>query len=294
MGGHGNDTINGNSGKDYLLLDGTMQDYTFAVTRQGVTITNSSGEVDTVKNVEVFHFSDGTNYLIGRHGLVQTSDQTINQFLAHSGVDQSHLGPVPTAEVQQQPVQPAASNPAPADESSCAAAGLQYPKCEHGRGAGTDTSTSPGIISHNTQQHGLFAGFVANNQPTTIFSQALNQTNHTQGAEKLLGNMALWNAVDAASNNPTHADSALADLKQQLHDAFDHAGATGTVDELAALLPWTHHDLDGSRFWSASGTLPAQGPSFHLAFNSERLRPAQSCQTLTINSPAFFIGAAKA
>ena len=179
-----------------------MQDYTFAVTKQGVTITNSSGDVDTVKNVEVFHFSDGTNYLVGRQGLVQTSDQTINQFLANSGVDQSHLGPVPTAGAQQQPVQAA-------------------------------TPTSPGTSPHN---HGSFAGFAANNQ---LFGQAL--TGHTQGAEKLLGNTALWNAVDAASNNPTHADSALADLKQQLHDAFDHAGATGSVDELAALLPWTHH-----------------------------------------------------
>ena len=72
-----------------MLLDGTMQDYTIAVTKRGVTITNSTGEVDTVKNVEVFHFSDGTNYLVGRHGLVQTGDQTINTFLADSGVDQS-------------------------------------------------------------------------------------------------------------------------------------------------------------------------------------------------------------
>ena len=201
MGGQGNDTINGNSGRDYLLLDGARQDYTFAVTRQGVTITDSSGDVDTVKNVEVFDFSDGTNYLVGKHGLVQTSDQTINQFLANSGLDQSHLGPVPTAGVQQQPVQ-------------------------------TATPTSPGTSPHN---HGSFAGFDANNQ---LFGQAL--TGHTQGAEKLLGNMALWNAVDAVSNNPTHADSALADLTQQLHDGFDHAGATGSADELAALLPWTH------------------------------------------------------
>ena len=173
MGGQGNDIIDGNSGKDYLLLDGSMQDYIIAVTKRGVTITDSSGDVDTVKNVEVFHFSDGTNYLVGRQGLVQTTDQNINLFLAASGVDQSHLGPVSTAQAQQQLVQAAASN-APV------------------------------------------------------------------GAEKLLGNMALWNAV-AASNNPTHADSVLADLKQQLHDAFDHAGATGSVDELAALLPWTHH-----------------------------------------------------
>ena len=95
MGGHGNDNIDGDSGKDYLLLDGSKQDYTFAVTKRGVTITNSAGEVDTVKNVEVFHFSDGTNYLVGRHGLVQTGDQTINTFLAASGVDQSLLGRSP-------------------------------------------------------------------------------------------------------------------------------------------------------------------------------------------------------
>ena len=110
MGGPGNDAINGNSDKDYLLLDGTMQDYTFAVSRRGVTITNSAGEVDTVKNVEVFHFSDGTNYLVGRHGLVQTGDQSINKFLADSGVDQSYFSAVPTAGTQQQPVQAAASN----------------------------------------------------------------------------------------------------------------------------------------------------------------------------------------
>ena len=41
MGGQGNDNIDGGSGKDYLLLDGSMQDYTIAVTRRGVTITNS-------------------------------------------------------------------------------------------------------------------------------------------------------------------------------------------------------------------------------------------------------------
>ena len=46
----------------------------------------------------------------------------------------------------------------------------------------------------------------------------------------------------SGSNTPTHADTVLADLKQQLHDAFDHAGTTGTVDELAALLPWAHHE----------------------------------------------------
>ena len=59
-----------------------------------------------------------------------------------------------------------------------------------------------------------------------ISGQAL--TGHTQGIEKLLGNAALWNAVDAASNTPTHADKALADLKQQLPDTFDHNGANGT------------------------------------------------------------------
>ena len=169
MGGQGNDNINGGSGKDVLLLDGSMQDYNFAVTKGGVTVTDSTGEVDTVKNVEVFHFSDGTNYLVGRHGLVQTDDQTINSFLAASGVDQSHLGSVSTA-AQQAPAQ--------------------------------------------------FANPTGSMQPV------------------------LWNAVDAASNSPTHVDTVLADLKQQLHDgAFDHAGATGTVDELAALLPWAHHEF---------------------------------------------------
>jgi Ca2+-binding RTX toxin-like protein len=182
VGHAGNDIINGNSGKDYLLLDGTMQDYTIAVTKQGVTITNSAGEVDTVKNVEVFHFSDGTNYLVGRDGLVQSGDESINKFLADSGVDQSYFSAVPTAGSQQQTVQAAASN------------------------AG---ATDPAVPQ---------------------------QTPSTPSAST----DALWNAVDAASNNPAHADSALADLKQHLHDAFDHAGATGSVDELAALLPWTH------------------------------------------------------
>ena len=160
MGGQSSDVINGNSGKDYLLLDGTMQDYTIAVTKQGVTITNSTGDVDTVKNVEVFHFSDGTNYLVGRHGLVQTADQNINKFLANSGVDQSYFGAVPTAGTQQQLVQAAASN------------------------APQQTSSTPSASTAHNDLPGV-------------------------GAEKLLGNMALWNAVDAASNNPTHADKCL-------------------------------------------------------------------------------------
>ena len=198
IAGQGNDTINGNSGRDYLLFDGSMQDYTFAITKQGTTITNSAGEADAVKNVEVLHFSDGTNYLIGKHGLVQTSDQTINHFLANSGLDQSHLGPVPTAGAPQQPVQVAASN------------------------LGTGATT-----------------------PVVPQQSASTAHNHLPGvgAEKLLGNTALWNAVDAASNNnPTHADSALADLKQQLHDTFEHSAATDTMDELAALLHLTHHE----------------------------------------------------
>ena len=167
--------INGNSGKDYLLLDGTMQDYTFAVSKRGVTITNSAGEVDTVKNVEVFHFSDGTNYLVGRHGLVQTSDQNINKFLADSGVDQSYFSAVPTAGTH---VQAAASNAR--DGSSCAAAGFQYPKRERGRYE--HDSDEPG---HGPQNHGPFAGFAASDQLATIFGQALNQTGHPQGVEKL-------------------------------------------------------------------------------------------------------------
>jgi hypothetical protein len=89
--------------------------------------------------------------------------------------------------------------------------------------------------------HAPFGGSAGSDQLATVFGQALNQAGHSQGVAKVLTNAALWNAVDAASNNPTHADSALADLKQQLHDAFDHAGATGMVDEFAALLPWTHH-----------------------------------------------------
>src|SRR5262249_17262255 len=158
VGHAGNDIINGNSGKDYLLLDGTMQDYTIAVTKGGVTITDSTGGVDTVKNVEVLHFSDGTNYLVGRHGLAQTSDQTINTFLADSGVDQSYFSAVPTAGTQQQLIQAAASN------------------------APQQTSSTPSASTAHDHLPGV-------------------------GAEKFLGNIALWNAVDAASNNPTHTDT---------------------------------------------------------------------------------------
>ena len=239
MGGQGNDNINGGSGKDYLLLDGSMQDYTFAVTTRGVTVTNSSGEVDTVKNVEVFHFSDGTNYLVGRHGLVQTGDQTINSFLAASGVDQSHLGLVSTAQAQQAPAQSA--NPT---GSNAPVTGANVGSADpHPSTPGTAAPTSPGTIPPITQQHnGPFGGVAGSDQLTTIFGQVSNQAGHGQGVDKVLTNAALWKAVDAGSNTPTHADTVLADLKQQLHDAFDHAGATGTVDELAALLPWAHHE----------------------------------------------------
>jgi parallel beta-helix repeat protein len=238
MGGPGNDVINGNSGKDYLLLDGTMQDYSFVVSRGGVTMANSAGEVDTVKNVEVFHFSDGTNYLVGRHGLVQTDDQSINKFLADSGADQSYFSAVPAAGTQQQLVQAAASDlgtgapdpVVPQQDSSTPNASADN------TGTGT-TLTSLGMSPHT---HGPLGG--SNDQLTIIFGQALNQTGHPQGANKVLGNTAPWSAVDAASNNPTYADSALADLKQQLHDAFEHDGANVTTDELAALLHWTHHE----------------------------------------------------
>ena len=238
MGGPGNDNIDGGWGKDYLLLDGSMQDYTFAVSRQGVTITNSAGEVDTVKNVEVFHFSDGTNYLVGRQGLVQTGDQTINSFLAASGVDQSLLGPVSTEQTQQAPVQSA--NPTSSNASvTGASVGSADP---HPSTSVATAPTSPGTIPPVTQQHNELFGGITSDQLSAIFAQALNQAGHPQGVDKVLTNTALWNAVDAASNNPTHADSALADLKQQLHDTFEHSGTTDTVDELAALIHWTHHE----------------------------------------------------
>ena len=238
MGGHGNDNIDGGSGKDYLLLDGSMQDYAIAVTRRGVTVTDSTGEVDTVKNVEVFHFSDGTNYLVGRHGLVQTGDQTINSFLAASGVDQSLLGPVSTAQTQQAPVQSA--NPTSSNASvTGASVGSADP---HPSTSVATAPTSPGTIPPVTQQHNELFGGITSDQLSAIFAQALNQAGHPQGVDKVLTNAALWNAVDAASNSPTHADSALADLKQQLHDTFEHSGTTDTVDELAALIHWTHHE----------------------------------------------------
>ena len=238
MGGAGNDSINGNSDKDYLLLDGTMHDYTFAVSRRGVTITNSAGEVDTVKNVEVFHFSDGTNYLIGRHGLVQTSDQTINKFLADSGVDQSYFGAVPTVGTQQQPVQAAASDAAATNPGVPQQASSIPSASADNLGTGT-TPTSLGTSPNN---HGPFGGFAGSDQLTTISGQALNPAGHPQGVDKALTTAALWNAVDAASNSPTHADTVLTDLKQQLHDAFDQNGANLTGDEFAASLHLTHHE----------------------------------------------------
>ena len=241
MGGQGNDNIDGGSGKDYLLLDGSMQDYTIAVTRRGVTITDSSGDVDTVKNVQVFHFSDGTNYLVGRHGLVQTGDQTINTFLAASGVDQSLLGSVSTAQAQQAPAQSA--NQAFTASNSTVTSATVGSADPHPSTPGTTAPTSPGTIPPITQQHnGPFGGFATSDQFTT-FSQALNQAGHGQGVDKVLTNAALWNAVDASSNSPTHVDTVLADLKQQLHDTFDHnLGTNNTMDELAAMLHLTHHE----------------------------------------------------
>jgi hypothetical protein len=231
MGGHGNDNINGGFGKDYVLLDGSMQDYTFAVTKRGVTVTDSTGEVDTVKNVEVFHFNDGTNYLVGGHGVAQTGDQTINSSLAASGVDQSLLGPVSTAQTQQAPAQSA--NPTSSNASGTGAS----------VGSADLLPSTPGTIPPIAQQHGGLFGGVASDQLTTIVGHALNQAGNGQGADKVLTNAALWNALDSTSNTPTHADTLMADLKQQLHDAFDHNGESNlTVDDLAALLHLTHHE----------------------------------------------------
>ena len=126
-----------------------MQDYTFAVTKQGVTITDSAGEVDTVKNVEVFHFSDGTNYLVGRHGLVQTADQNINKFLADSGVDQSYFGAVPTAGTQQQLVQAAASN-APQQTSSTPSASTAH---NHLPGVGAEKLSATWLSGTRSMPH---------------------------------------------------------------------------------------------------------------------------------------------
>jgi hypothetical protein len=46
---------------------------------------------------------------------------------------------------------------------------------------------------------------------------------------------------DDATNNPTDADSVLADLKQQVQDTFDGAADAYSVTELAELLHATHH-----------------------------------------------------
>ena len=125
------------------------------------------------------------------------------------------------------------------DESSCAAAGFQYPKRERGQcGYGHD-SDEPG---HEPAKSWAVRRVRRERPAHDHLRSGVEPGRSRQGVDKVLTNAALWNAVDAASNTPTHADTVLADLKQQLHDAFDHAGATGTVDELAALLPWTHHE----------------------------------------------------
>ena len=57
------------------------------------------------------------------------------------------------------------------------------------------------------------------------------------------GSAAIWNAIYAASTDQMGAHSALADLKQQVHDAFGHgATASHTVDDLASWLHLTHHE----------------------------------------------------
>jgi Ca2+-binding RTX toxin-like protein len=58
--GAGNDTINGGSGTDIAIFSGQQADYQIVeIATNTYTVTNSiSGEVDTVKNVELFRFDD--------------------------------------------------------------------------------------------------------------------------------------------------------------------------------------------------------------------------------------------
>ena len=73
FGAPGNDAIEGGRGKDVLLLDGILKDYTIEATKQAVLITNSAGDTDTVKSVELFRFlGDGNTYVTKNQSLAQT------------------------------------------------------------------------------------------------------------------------------------------------------------------------------------------------------------------------------
>ena len=79
----------------------------------------------------------------------------------------------------------------------------------------------------------------ASSNPTHA-DDALANAHHEQVPKKA----GVWDAIAAASSNSTDTDNVLANLRQQVHDAFAHNGghASNAVDDLAALLHFTHHE----------------------------------------------------
>ena len=62
IGGIGSDTIDGGYDHDVAVFAGHQSDYTFASSEDGLTVTvtdRSTGDVDTVTNVETLSFADG-------------------------------------------------------------------------------------------------------------------------------------------------------------------------------------------------------------------------------------------
>ena len=62
IGGIGSDTLDGGDGADVAVFAGVQGDYTFASSEDGLTVTvtdRSTGDVDTVTNVETLQFDDG-------------------------------------------------------------------------------------------------------------------------------------------------------------------------------------------------------------------------------------------
>ena len=62
VGGDGSDTIDGGEGADVAVFAGHQSDYTFASSEDGLTVTvtdRSTGDFDTVTNVETLSFADG-------------------------------------------------------------------------------------------------------------------------------------------------------------------------------------------------------------------------------------------
>ena len=114
--GLGNDTVDGGSGKDYLLLSGARSDYVFSTLGSSTkTVTGPDG-TDTFKNIDVIHFEDGTNWVIKSSQLQQSTDATINPYLASRGVNSTyfdHAAPAPVEAV----VAAIEAPPAPVDHA---------------------------------------------------------------------------------------------------------------------------------------------------------------------------------